>query len=79
MAENGNLFPVILMPKTEQQLMLGANILSKSELSRAYTSLYFTPYSQLYRGKILLKNTLFKINNVFFSESISEACPASSN
>ncbi|XP_019875856.2 uncharacterized protein LOC109603798 [Aethina tumida] len=52
MAENGNLFPVILMPKTEQQLMLGANILSKSELSRAYTSLYFTPYSQLYRARV---------------------------
>ncbi|XP_044753470.1 little elongation complex subunit 2-like [Coccinella septempunctata] len=41
--------PVIIKPKVELQLQYGANIPTKSELSREWTSLFFRPFSNLYR------------------------------
>lgn len=35
----------------EYQLGLGGSISTKSELSKEWTSLFFRPYSKLYRGK----------------------------
>ncbi|XP_030760385.1 uncharacterized protein LOC115885569 [Sitophilus oryzae] len=50
--ENGALQPVVLKPKLETQLRYGAKITSKSELAREWVSLFFTPYSNLYRVRL---------------------------
>ncbi|XP_066157895.1 uncharacterized protein [Euwallacea fornicatus] len=47
--ENGALQPLILRPKLEHQLKFGARIPSKEELAKDWTSLFFTPFSNLYR------------------------------
>ncbi|XP_050310892.1 uncharacterized protein LOC126746615 [Anthonomus grandis grandis] len=52
----GALHPAILNPKLELQHTYGANVASKSELSREWTSLFFTPFSHLYRVRIAAKH-----------------------
>ncbi|CAH0556148.1 unnamed protein product [Brassicogethes aeneus] len=72
--ENGALMPVILRPKTEQQLKLGANIPSKSDLSREWTSLFFTPYSNLYRARVNTNPAeLVKIEKCSIQKVVNEA------
>jgi hypothetical protein len=51
-AEGGVLYPVVVRPKIEQQLQYGANVASKSELARDWTTLFFRLYSNLYRARI---------------------------
>lgn len=46
--------PVVIRPKIEQQLQYGANICSKSELARDWTSLFFRIYSNLYRARLYI-------------------------
>ncbi|KAL3268592.1 hypothetical protein HHI36_007700 [Cryptolaemus montrouzieri] len=48
----GVLQPVVVIPKIELQLEYGANIPTKSELSREWTSLFFRPFSNLYRVRM---------------------------
>lgn len=49
--EQGTLQPVILKPKLENQPNLGARIASKEELANDWTTLFFIPFSNLYRSK----------------------------
>lgn len=47
--EDGSLQPVTVIPKLEFQLEYGARIPTKSELVKQWTSIFFRPYSCLYR------------------------------
>lgn len=49
---SGPLQPVIVKPKVEYQLQYGANVPTKSELSREWCSLFFRPFSNLYRVRM---------------------------
>ncbi|XP_060528734.1 uncharacterized protein LOC132703476 isoform X2 [Cylas formicarius] len=72
--ENNTLQPVILYPKLEMQLNFGANIPSKSELAREWTSLFFTPYSNLYRVRISpLTNEVICVERCTIQKVVTEA------
>lgn len=60
--DDGKLQPVILSPKMEYQLEFGGNTPTKAELSKEWNSLFFRPFSKLYRGNF--------INHKIFSKSL---------
>lgn len=49
--------PVIVLPKIEYQLEYGVSIPTKTELSREWTSLFFRPFSVLYRARVHWKSS----------------------
>lgn len=74
--ETGVLQPVIVRPKMEKQIQYGANVPTKSELSKDWSRVFFRLYSNLYRARLYApllemisveKCTLLAINNQAFS------------
>lgn len=43
--------PLVILPKIEHQIKLGANISTKSEVIKQWSSLFFRPHSELKKGK----------------------------
>lgn len=73
MEENGILKPVTLVPKLEFQWEHGGEILTHSEILRQWTSLYFRPFSNLIRARILGNNHYYKIESVNLNKIANES------
>ncbi|XP_076251590.1 uncharacterized protein LOC143190894 isoform X1 [Rhynchophorus ferrugineus] len=72
--EQGSLQPVILKPKLETQLNYGAKIPSKSELAREWTSLFFIPFSNLYRVRLSpLSGEVIAVDKCNIQKVVAEA------
>ncbi|CAG9762966.1 unnamed protein product [Ceutorhynchus assimilis] len=71
---NKTLQDVILKPKIEMQLKYGANIQTKSELIGEWASLFFRPFSNLYRVRISpVKGEVICLEKCHIQKVIAEA------
>lgn len=73
--DNGTIRPVIVVPKLEYQLEYGARIPSKSELAKQWASVFFRPYSALYRVLIhAYTSEIITVQSCDATKIINEAC-----
>ncbi|GLV32446.1 hypothetical protein CBL_00845 [Carabus blaptoides fortunei] len=72
--ENGVFSPVTLVPKLEFQWEYGGELVTKSEVLRQWTTLYFRPFSRLLRVRMKGTNQEYiKIENILLNKIVSEA------
>ncbi|KAL1491862.1 hypothetical protein ABEB36_012394 [Hypothenemus hampei] len=72
--DNGSLQPIIVNSKVESQLSYGATIPSKEELINEWTSLFFIPFSNLYRVRVSSNNSeVVNIEKCNIQKTIREA------